>query len=189
MDTPFRRFLLSEENQKKYGFTIKVDKGISIYGDCDINTLLDAAYGHPARSEKSVIDSDRLIRVSIIDSGLYVQLPRQSEPVSAVVKILTDDNSEEPNFAICMEQDESILSRLSLVNPAYYPDEDSCSYLMDRSSLTVINDYVNDNHERLLKEWNKIHPNNSIETDLPIPNYRFLASDAHLNRCREEKNK
>ncbi len=168
-------FLDSEENQKKYGFTTDVVNGIrSIYYDGDIDVLNEAIYGPRIATDESLPEYSRTMRLTSFDGKLYAQLPNTNDEIPVIIKIGTEE-SEKPYFSIQTETD-MVLTSLCLKDPAYYPNEESCMYLINMRGFTVLNQYMRDNFHLLIEQWNRIHPSNALDYDIPIPNYRFLAS-------------
>lgn len=171
-------FLDSEENHKKYGFTTEVVDGIRrIYCDGDIDALNAAMYGPSLDVEEAPIDSSKTIRLSSSDNGLYARLPYTKEDLPVTVKIGTED-SEIAYFSIITEADLT-LTQLCLADPAYYPDEKTCQYLIDIRGLSVLNEYVQNNFTIMMEEWNNLHPQHTMEKSMLLPNYRFLSSYAY----------
>ncbi len=180
-------FLDSEENQKKYGFTTEVVNGIrSIYYDGDINLLNEAMYGAQAMPAYPEINSERALHLYEQDDKLYARIPHKDdkdEDIPVKIRIGTED-SEAPNFAIVSEKDDAKLTQLCLTDPAYFPTESDCLYILDLRGLSVLNRYVRNNFIRMIEEWNNLHPTDKLATDIPLPNYRFLASAAYATAKR-----
>ena len=173
-------FLDSEENQKKYGFTTDVVDGIrSIYYDGDIEVLNEAMYGSSVRDIDTNIDTERTMRLSESNSHLYARFPHKNEDIPVKIRIGIYDTSV-PNFSIVLEKDDVTLTQLCLIEPAYFPDDSACRYLIDMKGLSVLNRYVRNNYHHLIEEWNRLHPSYLLEYDLSLPNYRFLASTAYM---------
>lgn len=171
-------FLDSEENQKKYGFTTEIVDGIrNVYYDGDIDVLNEAMYGRCIEVKDPNLDSGKTIHLSFFDNKLYTRLPNTEDEIPVKIKIGTKD-SEIAYFSIVAEAD-MILTQLRLADPAYFPDEDSCRYVIDMRGLTALNMYVRDNFQLMIEEWNRLHPSHALESDIPLPNYRFLASYAY----------
>lgn len=117
-------------------------------------------------------ESGRMMSLSEIDGKLFAH-------VYIPVEIRIDsDKQEAPNFAIVSENDEA-LSQFRLTEPAYFPEEEDCRYVVDMRGLSVLNRYVRNNFHRMIEEWNHLHPDNVLEKDIPFPNYNFLASSAY----------
>lgn len=172
-------FLDAEANQKKYGFTTEVVNGIrNIYYDGDMDVLNEAMYGPMVEVNKPALDPSRTIRLSSFDDKLYVRLPNTEDEIPVKVKIGTDD-SKSAYFAIVTETSLT-LTQLYLTDPAYFPDERACQYVIDMRGLSALNKYVRDNFSGLIQEWNRLHPAHQFDFDIPLPNYRFLASYTYL---------
>ncbi len=168
-------FLDSEENQKKYGFTTDVVDGVrSIYYDGDIDVLNEAMYGPRIAINESLPESSNTMRLSSFDDKLYAQLPNTNDEIPVFIKIGTEE-SKTPYFSIQTETG-MVLTSLCLKDPAYYPNEESCKYLINMRGFSVLNRYIRDNFHLLIEQWNSLHPSNTLDYDIPIPNYRFLAS-------------
>lgn len=171
-------FLDSEENQKKYGFTTEVVDGIRrIYCDGDIDALNDAMYGPCIEVKEAPIDASKTIRLSSSDNQLYATLPNTQDEIPVTVKTGNKD-SEIAHFSIVTEKGLT-LTQLCLADPAYYPDEKYCQYLIDIRGLSVLNEYVRNNITTMIEEWNDMHPQHTLDESIPLPNYRFLASYAY----------
>lgn len=171
-------FLDSEENQKKYGFTTEVVDGIrNIYYDGDINVLYEAMYGPCIETRYPEMDSSRAISLSLFEGELYARLHKTEDEIPVKIKIGTED-SNMAYFAIESEAD-MVLTQLCLTDPAYYPSEEACRYVIDMGGLSALNRYVRDNFSSMIEEWNRLHPSHLLALDIPLPNYRFLASEAY----------
>lgn len=171
-------FLDSEENQKKYGFTTEVVDGIRrIYCNGDIDALNDAMYGPSIEVKETPIDASKTFRLSSLDNKLYATLPNTQDKIPITIKVGTED-SEIAHFSIVTETGLT-LTQLCLADPAYYPDEKNCQYLIDMTGLSVLNEYVRNNFSIMIEEWNNMHPQHTLEKSIPMPNYRFLASYAY----------
>lgn len=180
-------FLDSEENQKKYGFTTEVVDGIRrIYCDGDIDALSDAMYGPCVEVKEASVDSSKTIRLSSTDNRLYATLPNTKDEIPVTVKIGSED-SEIAHFSIVTEPGLT-LTQLCLADPAYYPDEKSCRYLIDIRGLSALNEYVRNNFATMIEEWNDMHPHHTLDKFLPLPNYRFLASYAYSESKKNKSN-
>lgn len=170
-------FLDSEENQKKYGFTTEVVNGIrSIYYDGDIDVLNEAIYGSRVEAAYPDIDSERLLHLREQDGCLYARIPHKNEDVPVKIRIGNEDSTV-PNFAIVTE--DIMLTQLCLTDPVYFPEETDCLYILDLKGLSVLNKFVRNNFTTMIEEWNHLHPAQTLGTDIPLPNYRFLASAAY----------
>ncbi len=168
-------FLDSEENQKKYGFTTDVVDGIrSIYYDGDIDVLNEAMYGPHIAINESLPESSNTMRLSSFDDKLYAQLPNTDDEIPVFIKIGTEE-SETPYFSIQTETG-MVLTSLCLKDPEYYPNEDACKYLINMKGLTELNKFMREKFHLLIARWNSLHPSNVLDYDIPLPNYRFLAS-------------
>ena len=171
-------FLDSVENQKKYGFTTEVVNGIrSIYYAGDIDVLNEAIYGSRLAAAYPDIDSEKLLHLREQDGCLYACIPHKKKDIPVKIRIGNEDSTV-PNFAIVTEED-VMLTQLCLTDPAYFPKESDCNYILELKGLSVLNKFVRNNFTTMIEEWNHLHPAQTLETDIPLPNYRFLASAAY----------
>lgn len=176
-------FLDSEENQKKYGFTTEIVDGFRcIYYDGDIEVLNEAMYG-PSVNCYPETDADRTMHLSMTDDCLYARVPGSDDEIRVKLKTGTEE-SEDAYFSI-VTMDGEALTQLCIKDPAYFPDEDACRYLLDMRSLTVLNEYVMEHFSEMIEEWSRLHPGHALHPDIPLPNYRFLGSYAY---SQEKKN-
>lgn len=180
-------FLDSEENQKRYGFRTEVVNGIrNIYYDGDIDILNEAMYGPSVEDDSTDNASEIAIRRSIEDDGLVARLPGRTIEIPVRLEVGKEDTSV-AYFSIVTD-DGVVLTQLCLTDPKYYPEEENCRYTIDMRGLTILNSYVRDNFQHLIKEWNELHPAHSVSKDNWLPNYRFLASYAY-SEMKKNRNK
>lgn len=127
------------------------------------------------------MESSKVMKMQLDNEKLSVLLPGTQDwrPASVIIE---NDNRPEPHFAIRTDCDGNVLCRFSLIDPLYDPDESQCQFILDLDGLTALNEYMYDNFDRLVDEWNWTHPINPIPMDQPIPNYRFLGSYAYKIR-------
>ncbi len=177
-------FLDSVENQKKYGFRTEIVDGIRhIYYDGDLDVLEEAMYGPVTKTIEPSIDPERILRLSIIDERLLVVLPDKTEGVPVSIRVGTC-NSSEPHFGLVTD-DGTVLVQFGLTQPLYYPEETAGDYLLDMNGMTVINQYVYNNIDPMIDDWNRLNPNNQIGYLSQIPNYRYLGSVTYLMSRRK----
>lgn len=174
-------FLESEENQKKYGFRTTIEDGIRcIYYDGDIEVLNEAMYGPIVNPDDDPEDEDigRTMSLSYLNNELRATIPGESDSTPVTLRIGVDDRSE--LFLSMTTNDDRVLTQLHFISPAYYPDEDACQYLLDLNGLSALNEYLCNNWEDMIVEWNHLHPTQLINY-ATLPNYRYLGSVAYRN--------
>lgn len=177
----FHEFLNSPENQKKYGFSVETVDGIqSIYYDGDPNVLLEAVYGRAEIVHDE--DSTRIMKLSVENDHIYVHLPDSDEKFEVAIKV-GEDVPKSPYIKLTTTDNNEVLCRLSMIDPMYYPDEESCRFILDISGLTALNHYMlNGHYSELIDEFNRIFPDDPLPLSQPIPNYRYLGSSAYKSR-------
>lgn len=157
-----------------------------IYYDGDIDILDEAMYGPSVEDNPTDNASEIAIRRSIDDDGLVARLPGRAIEIPVKLEVGKEDTSV-AYFSIVADNG-VVLTQLCLTDPKYYPEEEDCRYTIDMRGLTILNNYVRDNFQRLIKEWNELHPAHSVSKDIWLPNYRFLASYAY-SEMKKNKNK
>lgn len=175
-------FLESEENQKKYGFRTTIEDGIRcIYYDGDIEVLNEAMYGPIVNTDDDQEDecSGKMMSLSYLNNELHAIIPGENDYTPVTLTIGVDDRSE---FYLSITTiDGRVLTQLHFITPSYYPKEDVCQYLLDIKGLSTLNEYLRNNREDMIEEWNHLHPTQLIDEYAPLPNYRYLGSIAYRN--------